>query len=105
MTASLNDGERQWLLHRRHVWLAGWIFSPFVGFPLAVFIGVYGGRLAPISTVVAVASMISGVVFGWKLQFARCPRCSKLFWSVPGRWHFIWPTRSCRHCGFPGAHE
>lgn len=101
MSAHLTAAEAEWLEHRRRLRRKAWIFSPLVGFPLAVLVAALGGPFAPLSLVVGAASVAAGTVLGLRWQLARCPRCRELFWSIPGAWHFLWPTRSCRHCGFP----
>ena len=101
----LNPAEGEWLVRRRRLYLMAWIFSPLIGFPTAVLISRFGGPVAPLSLVVAAASIVFGTLFGLRLQFARCPRCHHLFYSIPGKWHFMWPTKSCRHCGFSEEHN
>jgi hypothetical protein len=95
-----SGSEREWTAGRRRLYWQALILSPLVGFPLSFLVAVLGGP-SLLSYIIAGLSVVLGIVLGLRLQLARCPRCRNLFWSIPGRWHFMWPTKSCRHCGFP----
>jgi hypothetical protein len=100
-TAHLTMKERHWLTRRRRLQVNALLFSPLVGFPIAFLVGVLGPML--LVAAISVISVISGIVLGLCVQLARCPHCGRLFYAIPGRWHFLWHTRNCRHCGFPRA--
>ena len=93
--------EHEWLKRRRSLKIKTLVLGPLVGFPLAVLVSAFAGSLGALSITIAAASVVLGVVFGLQYQLARCPHCQQPFMSIPGKWHFLWYTRQCRHCGFP----
>jgi len=103
MTAApITHPEEEWLKRRRRLKVKVWLFGPLVGFPAAFLVAMLGKPAEYVAIGIAVASVISGAVFGNIYQLSRCPRCGRLFWAIHGKMHFIWYSKSCRHCGFPG---
>ncbi len=100
ITSAPNGSKREWPEDRRRLYWQALILSPLVGFPLSFLVSVFGGP-SSLSYVLAGVSVVLGIVFGLRFQLARCPQCRNLLWSIPGRWHFLWPTKNFRHCGFP----
>ena len=49
---------------------------------------------------IAIALFLLAGAFNIVYMFSRCPRCHRLFHSLPGsRLRLIWTSRQCRHCG------
>jgi hypothetical protein len=99
-TSISSSNEREWAQGRRRLYWQALILGPLVGFPLSFVVAVLGGPVS-LSYIIAAVSVVLGIALGLRFQLARCPRCLNLFWSIPGKWHFLWPTKNCRHCGFP----
>jgi hypothetical protein len=99
---SLSAREQEWLAKRKTLKVVTLLCGPLAGFPVAFVVGVVSHSEVAVFSIAAV-SVLLGVVFGLRYQFARCPQCSRLFWEIPGKWHFLWHTDHCRNCGFPGV--